>query len=327
MKKLRVISICCVLASIFLAFVFSSCSEQGALHTHTLTRVPAQQSYCLKEGNIEYWKCDECGKYFADEAAQEEISLEETVLPFKHRPVYVEGQEADGIFSCGSISHYRCSACGALFADEAATQPIDESDVYEQKTFTLTEARITNTASSAQTVRVYADYEEEYYDLAVTESTFVLRVFLGWEGADINDVGQNIGGRVNLNIDTEENIASGKWMSFRIGYNAQGGYAYFSDTGERYFMDMENGGKLTLAIRENAGLYVTLVRSGGTMTAYAEDLDGNLIMIGESRSFGTSALVKCTLGVHQNYYATEEHPAVLKDGVLVIGSTDPSSVR
>ena len=208
MKKLRVISICCVLASIFSAFVFSSCSEQGALHTHTLTRVPAQQSYCLKEGTIEYWKCDECGKYFADEAAQEEISLEETVLPFKHRPVYVEGQEADGIFSCGSISHYRCSACGALFADEAATQPIDESDVYEQKTFTLTEARITNTASSAQTVRVYADYEEEYYDLAVTESTFVLRVFLGWEGDDINDVGQNIGGRVNLNIDTEENIVN-----------------------------------------------------------------------------------------------------------------------
>ena len=82
-----------------------------------------------------------------------------------------------------------------------------------------------------------------------------------------------------------------------------------------------------LAIREQSGLYVTLVHEGGTVTAYAEDLQGNLILIGATQGFGATALEKCTLGAHAGYYATEEHPAVLKDGVLLLGTTDPAAAK
>ena len=34
-----------------------------------------------ENGNIEYWYCAGCGKYFADEALTEEINLEQTVIP------------------------------------------------------------------------------------------------------------------------------------------------------------------------------------------------------------------------------------------------------
>ncbi len=234
---------------------------------------------------------------------------------------------SDSVFSCDAAAHYECSICGAYFADEAAAQPIAEEEIFTPKVFSLTDAAITDTATSNQTMHVYALNGEEKLELAVTERSFVLRVFLGWEGAQVANLLQGVGCRVNLNIDTADNIANGRWMAFRIGCNTQGCYAYFSDTKEIFFTELEGGGKLSNAMLNNAGLYVTIVRNGGLYTAYAEDIDGNFIQIAETYSFTDSDLVKCTLGVHQGYYASEEHPAVLKDGVLVIGTTDPSAAK
>ncbi len=324
MKSSKFFAVGTALAVMLTAALAAGCA---ATHEHTLTRVAAQKSYCEVQGNIEYWVCEECGKYFADAAATQEISLEDTVLPYSHQVEYHEAVAADGVFSCDGIAYYTCTACGRYFADEAATQEITDAEIFTPKTFELTDASISDASAAAQTVRVYAVNEGENIDLAVTERNFVLRVFVGWEGAAFTDISQGMGARVNINIDTEDNIASGRWMSFRVGCNGQGGYAYFSDTKEIYFSSLENGGKLTNALRENSGLYVTLVRKGGTFTAYLEDVDGNLVKIDESQSFSDSALVKCTLGVHQGYYATEEHPAVLKDGVLVIGTTDPAAAK
>lgn len=45
----------------------------------------AVSSTCAAKGNIEYWSCDWCQRYFSDPDAKNEISLESTVLPFaKH---------------------------------------------------------------------------------------------------------------------------------------------------------------------------------------------------------------------------------------------------
>lgn len=58
------------------------------VHTHTLTHVTAQKPTATEPGNVEYWHCAGCGKYFADGAGTEEISREDTVLPVvKPEPV------------------------------------------------------------------------------------------------------------------------------------------------------------------------------------------------------------------------------------------------
>ena len=50
-----------------------------------LTHHEAVFSTCTVNGNIEYWSCDWCQRYFSDPDAKNEISLESTVLPFaKH---------------------------------------------------------------------------------------------------------------------------------------------------------------------------------------------------------------------------------------------------
>ena len=47
---------------------------------HVMTKVEAVTPTCTEDGNIAYWYCPDCGKYFADEACTQEITLESTVI-------------------------------------------------------------------------------------------------------------------------------------------------------------------------------------------------------------------------------------------------------
>ncbi|MGN0140584.1 MAG: hypothetical protein ACI4AD_00025 [Roseburia sp.] len=49
-------------------------------HTH-LVKIEAKPATDLNEGNMEYYYCDGCGKYFSDEAGTKEIELADTILP------------------------------------------------------------------------------------------------------------------------------------------------------------------------------------------------------------------------------------------------------
>ncbi len=47
---------------------------------HTLTKTEATPATCTEPGNVEYWTCDACGKYFSDENGSNEITAEDTML-------------------------------------------------------------------------------------------------------------------------------------------------------------------------------------------------------------------------------------------------------
>ncbi len=68
---------------------------------HNLTNIPAIAPTCTEAGNIEYWYCDTCDKYFCDETATDEIALADTVL------------EATG----HSYENGKCTACGEIDPD------------------------------------------------------------------------------------------------------------------------------------------------------------------------------------------------------------------
>ena len=69
----------------------SACgAEYGDLnpaHHANLVNVPAKAATTSAEGNIEYWHCGGCGKYYKDAAAQKEIKQENTVIA-KRRVYY-----------------------------------------------------------------------------------------------------------------------------------------------------------------------------------------------------------------------------------------------
>lgn len=55
-------------------------------HSHQATRVPAKEATYDATGNIEYWYCAECDKYFADAALTKEISKTDTVISKLEKP-------------------------------------------------------------------------------------------------------------------------------------------------------------------------------------------------------------------------------------------------
>lgn len=48
---------------------------------HKAIKVEANDATYKEEGNIEYWYCEECGKYFSDEKLTKEINKNDTIIP------------------------------------------------------------------------------------------------------------------------------------------------------------------------------------------------------------------------------------------------------
>lgn len=88
----------------------------GNPHTN-LQKVPETPATHLNDGNIEYWYCDGCGRYFKDQAATEEIAdLSETVIPklSEHTPDNTGWHSDDN-------NHWNTCACGAKLNEAAHT--------------------------------------------------------------------------------------------------------------------------------------------------------------------------------------------------------------
>ena len=98
-------------------------------HPHTLKRVYARNTSCRHAGNIEYWECRECEKYFLDSEGKTEITKADTIIAqLPHTTYFVEG-EGSTCYSEGYIDHYACETCRLTFADEDATIELEESEM------------------------------------------------------------------------------------------------------------------------------------------------------------------------------------------------------
>ena len=50
-------------------------------HSHSMQKVALKKATASAAGNIAYWKCTDCGKFFSDADGQNEITKEQTVIP------------------------------------------------------------------------------------------------------------------------------------------------------------------------------------------------------------------------------------------------------
>lgn len=80
---------------------------------HDLKHTAAKGSGFYAEGNIEYWQCRDCGKYFADAKAAKEITRADTVIPAMGRPDRGEPVKAPGTGDAG-IALYGVTALLSL---------------------------------------------------------------------------------------------------------------------------------------------------------------------------------------------------------------------
>ena len=154
-----------IFVAILCACAVAACTEE---HVHTLKHYAAVSPTCAKAGNIEYWECTSCGKFYSDANAGTEITKEATalaatgvhewdvwqvgtratctvqgershmciicgteeteVIPAAHKLT----QRAETPATCGASgtkAHYYCEQCHKYFADEGAAQELTLSDI------------------------------------------------------------------------------------------------------------------------------------------------------------------------------------------------------
>ena len=99
-----------------------------AMLEHKLTLVEAKDATVTEQGNIKYYYCENCGKYFADEDGTKEISLSETVIQ-KLPPEIIEGNNATVNNGEKKSLTFRCNAAFADFIRvELDGKTLDEKD-------------------------------------------------------------------------------------------------------------------------------------------------------------------------------------------------------
>lgn len=97
-------------------------------HIHNLTAVPAKEATCTEDGNIEYWYCSDCGKYFEDEAATKEISFEDTIIESEGHNIVVIPEIAPGYGVEGWTEGEKCSDCGVVTKEPIRIEPLEANE-------------------------------------------------------------------------------------------------------------------------------------------------------------------------------------------------------
>ena len=111
-------------------------TEKIAATGHTMTKTDAKAATCTEDGNIAYWYCSVCNKYFSDENGTNEIALVDTVVKAHHTMTKTDAKEPTCTAE-GNNAYYTCSVCGKVFKDEAGTQPTTvEAEILEKKAHT-----------------------------------------------------------------------------------------------------------------------------------------------------------------------------------------------
>ena len=102
-------------------------------HVHNLSKVAAVEPTCTKEGNIEYYKCLDCGKLFSDSTCETELSEKDVVVAKKAHDFTTIDTDEKYLKSAATCTkpaeyYYSCSVCG-----EKGTETFTYGDVDKTK--------------------------------------------------------------------------------------------------------------------------------------------------------------------------------------------------
>ena len=95
---------------------------------HNAIKVERKDPTCTEKGNIEYWYCEACRKYFQDEALTKELKQEETIVPATGHNLTKVDEKKPTVDAAGNIEYWYCEVCNKYFSDEKAEHKITLED-------------------------------------------------------------------------------------------------------------------------------------------------------------------------------------------------------
>ena len=104
-------------------------ADGTVVHDHRSVAVftEAKAPTCTQDGNIAYWYCPTCDRYFSDAEMTKEIAKDAIVVAAHHEAIHVEAK-APTATADGHIEYWYCACCGTYFADEALTRTIRQEE-------------------------------------------------------------------------------------------------------------------------------------------------------------------------------------------------------
>ena len=96
--------------------------------THEKDVIAAVEATCEKQGNIAYWYCEVCNKYFSDKEGTREINLEDAVIEaLPHTEEVISGYPAT-LTEEGLTDGIKCSVCDKILKEQEII-PISEYEI------------------------------------------------------------------------------------------------------------------------------------------------------------------------------------------------------
>lgn len=166
MKKSYSVMVAIVLIASMSVLAFAACVTDDECRHSAMQCIDAIDATCIENGNIEYWYCPDCGKYYSDEMGEHAINIDDTVIVAtgehdwgewvtdsesscttggtRHRVCNVCGERQDETLpvgkhdlnfvkaveaTCteeGNVAHWHCSECGKNYSDEEATEVLND---------------------------------------------------------------------------------------------------------------------------------------------------------------------------------------------------------
>ena len=118
--------------------LFADAEGKEAVYTTDLTLAPLGHSMakheevkptCTEAGTKEYYECEICGKIFADEKGETEVTKEDLVISALGHSMTKHEEVKPTCTEAGTKEYYECETCGKIFADEKGKTEVTEEDL------------------------------------------------------------------------------------------------------------------------------------------------------------------------------------------------------
>ena len=95
-------------------------------HTHSITLVPKTPKTCTTDGNIEHYKCNDCGDLFSDAGGVNLLTEEQVKIPAGHEYGDLVPKQEPTCKQTGMQAHYKCSVCNKYFDESKTEKTVEE---------------------------------------------------------------------------------------------------------------------------------------------------------------------------------------------------------